>query len=52
MKVCPTTVLNSDASENVIYNHPDFPAYIKKEISPTILIFVQSATGMMTLNLF
>ena len=30
MKVCPTTVLNSDASENVIYNHPDFPAYIKK----------------------
>ena len=24
-------VLNSDYSENVTYNHPDFPAYIKKE---------------------
>lgn len=30
MKVCPNTVLNSDASENVVYNDPDFPAYIKK----------------------
>ena len=30
MKVCPFTVLNSDASENVEYNNPDFPAYIKK----------------------
>lgn len=30
MKVCPSTVLNSDASENVAYNNPDFPAYIKK----------------------
>lgn len=27
MKVCPNTVLNSDASENVLYNDPDFPAY-------------------------
>ena len=30
MEVCPSTVLNSDASENVAYNNPDFPAYIKK----------------------
>ena len=30
MEVCPSTVLNSDASENVTYNNPDFPAYIKK----------------------
>ena len=30
MKVCPSTVLNSDASENVDYNNPNFPAYIKK----------------------
>ncbi len=30
MEVCPSTVLNSDASENVAYNTPDFPAYIKK----------------------
>ena len=30
MKVCPSTVLNSDASENVDYNDPSFPAYIKK----------------------
>ncbi len=30
MEVCPNTVLNSDASENVAYNNPDFPAYIKK----------------------
>lgn len=29
MKDCPNIVLNSDASENVVYNHPDFPAYIK-----------------------
>lgn len=30
MKVGTSTVLNSDASENVAYNNPDFPAYIKK----------------------
>lgn len=30
MEVCPSTVLNSDTSENVAYNNPDFPAYIKK----------------------
>ncbi len=30
MEVCPNTVLNSDTSENVAYNNPDFPAYIKK----------------------
>lgn len=30
MEVCPNIVLNSDASENVDYNNPDFPAYIKK----------------------
>lgn len=30
MEVCSSTVLNSDASENVAYNNPDFPAYIKK----------------------
>ena len=30
MELCPTIVLNSDASENVAYNIPDFPAYIKK----------------------
>ena len=30
MEVCPSTVLNSDASENVAYNNPDFPAYVKK----------------------
>ncbi len=30
MEVCPSTVLNSDASENVAYKNPDFPAYIKK----------------------
>lgn len=30
MKVDPNTILNSDASENVDYNNPDFPAYIKK----------------------
>ena len=30
MEVCPSTTLNSDASENVTYNNPDFPAYIKK----------------------
>lgn len=29
MKVNPHTVLNSDLSENVVYNRPDFPAYIK-----------------------
>ncbi len=30
MELCPTIILNSDASENVAYNIPDFPAYIKK----------------------
>ena len=30
MEACPNTILNSDASENVAYNNPDFPAYIKK----------------------
>lgn len=30
MDVCPSTALNSDASENVLYNHPDFPASLKK----------------------
>ena len=30
MEACASTVLNSDASENVIYNNSDFPAYIKK----------------------
>lgn len=30
MEVCPSTVLNSDLSENVAYNNPDFPAYIKR----------------------
>ena len=30
MEICPNTILNSDASENVAYNNPDFPAYIKK----------------------
>lgn len=30
MEVCPNTILNSDASENVDYNTPEFPAYIKK----------------------
>ncbi len=29
IKVNPHTVLNSDFSENVVYNLPDFPAYIK-----------------------
>lgn len=46
MKVCPSTVLNSDASENVDYNNPNFPAYIKKDSFQAILIIVQSATGM------
>lgn len=31
MEVCPGSVLNSDLSENVAYNNPDFPAYIKRE---------------------
>lgn len=31
MKTYTKTVLNSDASENVVYNDPNFPAYIKKE---------------------
>ena len=30
MEVCPSIVFNSDASENVAYNNPNFPAYIKK----------------------
>ena len=30
MQVCPSTVLNSDASENIVYNNPAFPAYIKR----------------------
>ncbi len=30
MKVCTCAALNSDASENIAYNHPDFPAYIEK----------------------
>lgn len=30
MELCPNTTLNSDLSENVSYNDPDFPAYIKK----------------------
>ena len=29
MESCPRTVLNSDSSENVAYNNPNFPAYIK-----------------------
>ena len=29
-EIRPCIVLNSDASENVTYNNPDFPAYIKK----------------------
>ena len=30
METSPNIVLNSDASENVVYNNPNFPAYIKK----------------------
>lgn len=30
MELCCFTALNSDASENVAYNIPEFPAYIKK----------------------
>ena len=30
MKVCTSAALNSDASENIVYNHPDFPVYIEK----------------------
>ena len=30
MEVCPSTALNSDLSENVAYNNPAFPAYIKR----------------------
>ena len=30
MEVCSNTLLNSDASENVAYNIPEFPAYIQK----------------------
>lgn len=30
METCQNLIINSDASENVAYNHPDFPAYIKK----------------------
>ena len=52
MKICPNIVLNSDSSEKVAYNTQDFPAYIKKDSSQAILIFVLSATGMTILNLF
>jgi len=52
MEVCPNTILNSDASENVAYNEPGFTCIYKKEQLSTILIFVRSATGMMILNLF
>lgn len=52
MEVCPNIILNSDASENVAYNNPDFPAYIKKDSYLTIPIFVLSATGMTILNLY
>ena len=52
MEVCPSIVLNSDASENVAYNNPDFPAYIKKGQLSRILIFVQSVIGMTIWNLF
>ena len=30
MAVCPGTVLNPDTSEYFEYNHPDFPAFIRK----------------------
>ena len=30
MEVCQGSVLNSDLSENVAYNNPVFPAYIKR----------------------
>lgn len=30
METCQNLIINSDASENVAYNHPDFPAYKKK----------------------
>ncbi len=30
MEVCPSSMLNSDASENINYNNPNFPVYIKK----------------------
>ncbi len=30
MEICTSAALNSDASENVAYNNPDFPVYIKK----------------------
>lgn len=52
MEVCPSIVLNSDASENVAYNNPDFPAYIKRDSFHAILIFVQSVIGMTIWNLF
>lgn len=52
MEVCPSTALNLDASENVAYNNPGFPAYIKKDSSQATLIFAQSATGMMIWSLF
>lgn len=29
MNICPCNILNSDASENVLYNNSEFPAYIK-----------------------
>ncbi len=52
METCQNLIINSDASENVAYNHPDFPAYIKKDSFQAILIFVRSATGMTTWSLF
>lgn len=45
-------MLNSDFSENVIYNQPNFPAYIKKDSFHAIQIIVPSVTGMMILNLY
>ncbi len=29
MNICPCNILNSDASEDVLYNNSEFPAYIK-----------------------
>ena len=52
VEVCPSTALNSDSSENVAYNNPDFPVYKKRDSFQAILIFVQSAIGMTIWNLF
>lgn len=51
MEVCTSITLNSDASEKVNYNIPDFPAFIKKDSSQTILIFVLSANGIMMIRM-